>query len=52
MKETIQELYNIDTITFIKISNKVYHIKASNGDYALKYIEQVGLTSNKQKTKK
>lgn len=43
MKETILELYNIDTITFIKISNKVYHIKATDGDYALKYIDQIGL---------
>ena len=40
MKEIIKELYNIDVLTFIKISDKVYKIKTNNKDYALKYIEQ------------
>ena len=43
MKETIKELYDIDVITFIKVTNKVYRIKASKGDYALKYIDQNNL---------
>ena len=40
MKEIIKTLYNIEVLTFIKISDKVYKIKTMNSDYALKYIEQ------------
>ena len=43
MKETILSLYNIEVLTFIKISDKVYKIKSNDKDYALKYIEQTNL---------
>lgn len=45
MKDILLELYNIDVITFIKVSNNVYRIKTNDKDYALKYIEQVNLES-------
>lgn len=40
MKEIIKELYGIEVVTFIKVSDKVYKIKTDKGDFALKYIEQ------------
>lgn len=43
MKEIIKDLYNIDALTFIKISDKVYKIKTIDKEYALKYIEQSNL---------
>lgn len=43
MKEIIKELYGIEVITFIKVSDKVYKIKSDKGDFALKYIEQNSL---------
>ena len=43
MKEIIKDLYNIDVLTFIKISDKVYKIKTLDKEYALKYIEQSNL---------
>jgi hypothetical protein len=43
MKDIIKELYSIDVLTFIKVSDKVYKIKSSDGDYALKYIERNNL---------
>jgi len=51
MKETILDLYNIDVLTFIKITNKVYRIKTNDKDYALKYIEQTNLESVIEKLK-
>ena len=51
MKETIYNLYNIKVISFIKISNKVYKVKTEDKDYALKYIDQVGLDSIIEKLK-
>ena len=51
MKETILELYNIEVLTFIKISNKVYRIKTSDKDYALKYIDQNNLEGIIEKLK-
>lgn len=45
MKDTIKELYDIDVISFIKVSNKVYRIKTNEKDYALKYIVQTSLES-------
>ena len=40
MKEIIRDLYNIEVITFIKVSDKVYKVKGIDNDYCLKYIEQ------------
>lgn len=51
MKEILLELYGIDTITFIKISNRVYRIKTNDKDYAIKYIDQVSLESIIEKLK-
>lgn len=51
MKEIIQQLYNIEILTFIKISNNVYRIKSNRKDYALKYIEQINLESIIEKLK-
>jgi len=51
MKEIIKELYNIDVLTFIKVSEKVYKIKAKEKDYALKYIEQKNLEMTIEKLK-
>ena len=43
MKEAIYDLYGIEVLTFIKITNKVYRIKSKEADYALKYIEQANI---------
>ena len=51
MKETIKELYNIDVLTFIKVSDKVYKIKTDKEDYALKYVEQKDLNTLIEKLK-
>lgn len=51
MKESIKELYNIEVLTFIKISDKVYKIKTNDKDYALKYIDKVYLDSIIEKLK-
>lgn len=51
MKETILELYNLEVLSFIKITSKVYKIKTNNKDYALKYIEQNNLESIIEKLK-
>lgn len=51
MKDAIYNLYNIKVVSFIKVSNKVYKIKTDDKDYALKYIEQVGLDSIIEKLK-
>ena len=40
MKGILKDLYNIDVLTFIKISDKVYKIKTIDKEYALKYVEQ------------
>lgn len=40
MKDIIKDLYNIDVLTFIKVSDKVYRIKTNDKEYALKYAEQ------------
>ena len=46
MKNTIKTLYNIDTKTLIKYSDKVYKIKDNNNnDYCLKYVNN---TCNKE----
>lgn len=51
MKKSIKELYNIEVLTFIKISDKVYRVKTSDKDYALKYIDKVHLDSIIEKLK-
>ncbi len=51
MKDIILELYDINALTFIKVSNNVYKIKTNDRDYALKYIEQTGLESIIEKLK-
>lgn len=51
MKETLSELYNLDVVSFIKISNKVYKLKTNDCDYALKYIDKVNLESIIEKLK-
>lgn len=51
MKETILSLYNIEVLTFIKITDKVYKIKSNEKDYALKYIEQTNLDNLIEKLK-
>ena len=33
MKETILDLYDIDVVSFIKVSNKVYRMKTETKDY-------------------
>lgn len=45
MKEIIRDLYNIEVLTFIKVSDNVYRVKANDKDYALKYIIQSNLQS-------
>lgn len=39
MKNTIKNLYNIDAISFIKYSDKVYKINSEDCDYCLKYVD-------------
>ena len=39
MKELIKSYYDIDCISFIKLSDKAYRIKSNNKDYVLKYID-------------
>lgn len=51
MKEILLELYNIEVITFIKVSNNVYRIKTSEKDYALKYINEINLETIIEKLK-
>ena len=51
MKEIIKEFYNIDVLTFIKVSDKVYKLKTDKEEYALKYIEQNNLDSIIEKLK-
>jgi len=51
MKEIILELYNIEVLTFIKVTNKVYRIKTKEKDYALKYIEQTNMETIIEKLK-
>lgn len=51
MREIIKDLYNIDVLSFIKISDKVYKIKTGNQDYSLKYIEQNNLDNTIEKLK-
>lgn len=43
MKELLSKLYNLETISFIKITDKVYRIKTQESDYILKYIEKTNL---------
>lgn len=40
MKQIVKELYDIDVLTFIKISDSVYKMKTNASDYALKYIDK------------
>ena len=51
MKEIIRDLYNIEVITFIKVSDKVYKVKGIDNDYCLKYIEQSNIESIIEKLK-
>lgn len=51
MKETIKKLYDIEVISFIKITDNVYKIKSNDNDYALKYIEQSNLENIIEKLK-
>lgn len=43
MKELIKELYNINTISFIKLSDKCYRIKSNENDYVLKYVDNINI---------
>lgn len=51
MKDIIYDLYNIEVLSFIKISEKVYKIKSNEKDYAMKYIDQSNLESIIEKLK-
>lgn len=51
MKNIIKELYDIEPTTFIKITDKVYKIKAEKGEYVLKYIEQNNIDNILEKLK-
>lgn len=39
MKILLKNLYNIDPVSFIKLSDKVYRIKTNTNDYILKYVD-------------
>lgn len=39
MKSLLKSLYDIDAISFIKLSDKAYRIKTNENDYILKYID-------------
>lgn len=39
MKSLLSSLYNIEPISFIKLSDKAYRIKTKENDYVLKYID-------------
>ena len=43
MKTLLKKLYDIDTISFIKLSDKCYRIKTKDNDYILKYIENTNI---------
>lgn len=51
MKDIVKQLYNIEVLTFIKITDRVYKIKTNEREYALKYIEQNNLESIIEKLK-
>ena len=40
MKQLIKNLYDIDAISFIKLSDKAYRVKTDDKDYILKYIDK------------
>ena len=39
MKILLKNLYNIEPISFIKLSDKAYRIKTQDNDYVLKYVD-------------
>ena len=39
MKELLKSLYNIESLSFIKLSDRCYRVKTQNNDYVLKYID-------------
>lgn len=43
MKTLIKELYKIDTVSFIKLSDKCYRIKTIDNDYVLKYVDNINI---------
>ncbi len=51
MKNIIKELYEIEVVTFIKITDKVYKIKTEKEEFVLKYIEQNNIDSILEKLK-
>lgn len=51
MKENLKELYDINVISFIKISDKVYKVKGVESDYCLKYIDKNNIENMIEKLK-
>lgn len=43
MKSLLSSLYNINPISFIKLSDKSYRIKTNDKDYVLKYIDNINI---------
>lgn len=43
MKILLKTLYDIDAISFIKLSDKCYKIKAPENDYVLKYVDKINI---------
>lgn len=43
MKDLLKKFYNIDTVSFIKLSDKAYRVKTTNNDYILKYIDNTNI---------
>lgn len=43
MKELLKQLYQIEPISFIKLSDKAYRVKTNTSDYVLKYIDNTNI---------
>ena len=43
MKSLLKEQYNINALSFIKLSDKAYKVKTDDEDYILKYIDNSNL---------
>ena len=43
MKSLLSSLYDINPISFIKLTDKSYRIKTNDKDYLLKYIENINI---------
>ncbi|MBR3890809.1 MAG: hypothetical protein IKJ30_01895 [Bacilli bacterium] len=51
MKDIINDLYDINVLSFIKVSDKTYRIKSDENDYVLKYIDKANLDTIIEKIK-